>query len=46
MSDVTAIDNLVKKHQELKKEIAKIIIGQDEVIDRFLFLFLPVGMLY
>ncbi|MEP2970257.1 AAA family ATPase [Nonlabens ulvanivorans] len=36
MSDVTAIDNLVKKHQELKKEIAKIIIGQDEVIDQIL----------
>jgi len=36
MSDVTAIDNLVKKHQELKKEIAKIIIGQEEVIDQIL----------
>lgn len=36
MSDVAAIDNLVKKHQELKKEIAKVIIGQDEVIDQIL----------
>jgi MoxR-like ATPase len=36
MSDVAAIDNLVKKHQELKKEIAKVIIGQDRVIDEIL----------
>ena len=32
MSDVAAIDNLVKKHQDLKREIAKIIIGQEKVI--------------
>lgn len=36
MSDVAAINNLVKKHQELKKEIAKVIIGQEEVIDQIL----------
>lgn len=36
MSDVAAIDNLVKKHQELKKEIAKVIIGQEKVIDEIL----------
>ncbi|TMM53370.1 MoxR family ATPase [Maribacter algarum] len=36
MSDVTAINNLVTKHQNLKKEIAKIIIGQEEVIDQIL----------
>lgn len=36
MSDVAAIDNLVKKHQDLKREIAKIIIGQEKVIDEIL----------
>ncbi|MBD0851084.1 AAA family ATPase [Maribacter arenosus] len=36
MSDVTAIKNLVQKHAALKKEIAKIIIGQEEVIDLIL----------
>jgi MoxR-like ATPase len=36
MSDVTAIHNLVAKHQDLKQEIAKIIVGQNEVIDQIL----------
>jgi MoxR-like ATPase len=36
MSDVAAIDNLVNKHKTLKQEIAKIIIGQDEVVDQIL----------
>ncbi len=36
MSDVTAVQNLVAKHQELKKEIAKIIVGQDAVIEQIL----------
>ena len=36
MSDVTAIENLVKKHISLKKEIGKIIIGQEEVLDQVL----------
>jgi len=36
MSDVTAIDQLVVRHQELKKEISKVIIGQDHVIDQIL----------
>ena len=36
MSDVTAINNLVAKHQNLKQEIAKIIVGQHEVIDQIL----------
>lgn len=36
MSDVAAIKNLVQKHADLKKEIAKIIIGQDEVVNRIL----------
>jgi MoxR-like ATPase len=36
MSDVAAIQNLVEKRTELKKEIAKIIVGQDEVVDQIL----------
>ncbi|UCD60777.1 MAG: MoxR family ATPase [Flavobacteriaceae bacterium] len=36
MSDVTAIKNLVAKHKALRKEIAKVIIGQDSVIDQIL----------
>ncbi|MBU2973966.1 AAA family ATPase [Zobellia sp. B3R18] len=36
MSDVQAINNLVEKHQALKKEIAKVIVGQDVVIDQIL----------
>ena len=29
MSDVSAINNYVKKFEQLKKEIAKVIVGQD-----------------
>ncbi|MEN9908365.1 MAG: hypothetical protein RLZZ540_1514 [Bacteroidota bacterium] len=36
MSDVAAIHNLVQKRAELKKEIAKIIVGQEVVIDQIL----------
>ncbi len=36
MSDVTAITQLVQKHQALKQEIAKAIVGQHEVIDQIL----------
>lgn len=36
MSDVVAVENLVKKHQDLKKEIAKVIVGQDKVIEQIL----------
>ncbi len=36
MSDVAAIQNLVQKRLELKKEISKIIIGQDLVVDQVL----------
>ncbi len=36
MSDVKAIEELGKKHQALKKEIAKVIVGQHEVIDLIL----------
>ena len=36
MSDVAAVQNLVEKHRALKKEIAKIIVGQETVIDQIL----------
>lgn len=36
MSDVVAVENLVKKHQALKDEIAKVIVGQDKVIEQIL----------
>jgi MoxR-like ATPase len=36
MSDVTAINNLVAKHAILKKEIAKTIIGQTNVVEQIL----------
>ena len=36
MSDITAIHNLVQKRNELKTEIAKIIVGQDAVVDQIL----------
>ena len=36
MSDVTAIQELVQKHKILKAEIAKVIVGQEQVIDQIL----------
>ncbi|HSP82287.1 MAG TPA: MoxR family ATPase, partial [Gillisia sp.] len=36
MSDVTAVENFVVTHKKLKQEIAKVIVGQDEVIDQIL----------
>ncbi len=36
MSDVSAVQNLVQKRIELKAEISKIIIGQDDVVDQIL----------
>lgn len=36
MSDVTAIQNLVEKHKDLKQEIGKVIVGQNEVVDQIL----------
>lgn len=36
MSDVAAIHSLVQKRNELKSEIAKIIVGQDVVVDQIL----------
>lgn len=36
MSDVIAVQNLVETHRALKKEIAKVIVGQERVIDQIL----------
>lgn len=36
MSDIIAVENLVKKRLALKAEIAKIIVGQDVVVDQIL----------
>ena len=36
MSNVKAVDELVEKYSSLKKEIHKVIIGQDEVVDQVL----------
>ena len=36
MSDVEAVKRLVGKHQALKSEIAKVIVGQDSVIEQIL----------
>ncbi len=36
MSDVKKIENFVEKYNALKKEIAKVIVGQDAVVDQIL----------
>ncbi len=36
MSDVAAIENFVKKYSVLKTEIAKVIVGQNDVVDQVL----------
>ncbi|MCB0424487.1 MAG: AAA family ATPase, partial [Mangrovimonas sp.] len=36
MSDVARIEKFVTKYQELKTEIAKVIVGQDEVVNQIL----------
>jgi MoxR-like ATPase len=36
MSDVAIIENFVRKYAELKKEVAKVIIGQDDVVNQIL----------
>jgi len=36
MSDVAAIEQFVKRYKDLKTEIAKIIVGQDEVVNQVL----------
>jgi MoxR-like ATPase len=46
MSDVAAIQNLVQKRNQLKNEIAKVIVGQDAVVDQILICIFQVDMLY
>src|SRR5210317_779837 len=36
MSDVAAVEQFVQKYADLKREIAKIIVGQDKVVDQIL----------
>lgn len=36
MSDVKGIERFVKKHKQLKEEISKVIIGQENVVDQIL----------
>ncbi|MBT8268169.1 MAG: MoxR family ATPase [Flavobacteriaceae bacterium] len=36
MSDVSAIEQFVKRFQELRNEVAKVIVGQDEVVEQVL----------
>ena len=36
MSDVTAVKNLVSKYNSLKQEVAKVIVGQDDVVNQIL----------
>ena len=36
MSDVTAVEQLVSKYNDLKQEIKKVIVGQDEVVEQVL----------
>ncbi len=36
MSDVAAIEQFVKKYKALKSEVAKVIVGQDEVVNQIL----------
>ena len=36
MSDVAAIEQFVKRYKDLKKEIAKVIVGQDDVVNQIL----------
>ncbi|MBE2256392.1 MAG: MoxR family ATPase [Ignavibacteria bacterium] len=42
-SDVRLVEDLNKKHTELKKEISKVIVGQQEIIDRILIAILAQG---
>ena len=39
MSDVSAVEQLVSKYNSLRKEISKVIVGQDEVVEQVLIEF-------
>ena len=43
MSDVKAIKDLGKKYKELRTEIAKVIVGQDDTVDQVLYAILAGG---
>jgi len=36
MSDVSAVKELVQKYNSLKQEVAKVIVGQDDVVNQIL----------
>ena len=36
MSDVAAVEKFVKQYKDLKSEIAKVIVGQEEVVNQIL----------
>ena len=38
MSDVAAVKSLVTKYNALRQEVAKVIIGQDDVVNQILIL--------
>ncbi len=42
-SDVEAVDALVKKYEVLRREIAKVIVGQDEIVEQTLISILSKG---
>ena len=46
MSDVAAVEQLVKKYKRLRQEIKKVIVGQEEVVEQILLLFFLVVMPY
>jgi len=46
MSDVAAIQELVQRQKALKQEIAKVIVGQDEVVHQIVMSIFPEVTLY
>jgi MoxR-like ATPase len=46
MSDVAAVEKLVLKYKDLKNEVAKVIIGQDEVVNQILISIFQEVILY
>ena len=45
MSDAKAIDALVTRYKDLKKEIGRVIIGQNEVVDQIIISIFSGGQL-
>ncbi len=45
-SDVEAVQDLVSKYNQLRTEIGKVIIGQDEVVRMYSSLYLVVAIVY